>query len=105
MDTIFEFIRRFLSGFVDQFKMKNPVAFTIIAVLLGAVYYIAGTMIDATLPDGSSLFSDQVDKVIETIRTIVVFALTLLGAHTPPTQKAVPRPEQPTKRAQTMYKG
>lgn len=82
MQTIIDFITQLLSGIVDAFKMKNPTVYTIVALVLGFFYYIAGTLEAATLPDGTSLLNEATDKLMNTAQYIVVTVLTLLGAHT-----------------------
>lgn len=83
MDFIFELIRKALTGIVDSFKMKNPVVFTVVAGVLATIYFGLGNAIDATLPDGTPWLQEAAVQILETVRTGIVFLLTLFGAHTP----------------------
>jgi hypothetical protein len=83
MSTIIDLIIRLLGGFVDAFKVKNPVVFTIIITTLGIIYYSLGSLIDAVLPGGGSLLPEATEAIIETIRNILVAVMAVLGAHTP----------------------
>ena len=82
MQSIIDFITKLLSGVVDSFKLKNPVVYTVVALVLGFIYYITGSLEAATLPDGSSLLIAQWDGLMETARNIIVTLLALIGAHT-----------------------
>lgn len=83
MQAIIDFLNQFLTKFVDSFKVKNPFVFTVIAVVLGAAYFIFESLMSAALPDGTSLLSGRWDMILEKAQMALLFVLTLLGAHTP----------------------
>lgn len=83
MNAIIEFLTKLLNGFIDQFKAKNSVAYTIFAFILGAIYYLSGEALSTTLPDGAEWLTGGAAKLVQTIQDITVVALALLGAHTP----------------------
>lgn len=78
-----DWIQRLLSGLVDAFKMKNPVVFTVVALILGVSYFGIESTLDATLPDGGALISEATKSVLGKIQAGLVVLLGLLGAHTP----------------------
>lgn len=83
MDFLFDLIRRALTGVVDSFKLKNPQVFVAVVVILGSVYYGIGEAMEATLPDGTAWIAEATENLLSSVRTGIVFLLTLLGAHTP----------------------
>ncbi|HMN89091.1 MAG TPA: hypothetical protein PKD70_06310 [Saprospiraceae bacterium] len=82
MKKIIDFLTDFLANAVDKFKMKNATAYTIIALLLGTVYYISTQLLTADLT-GELVIQDSLRKIVQSIQNIIVLVLTLLGAHTP----------------------
>lgn len=78
-----DIIVRFLSNLVDQFKMKNPIVFAIIAVVLLTVYYTAGIVIDYETAPGTPLVTDSIRNILESIQNVLVVVLAIIGAHTP----------------------
>lgn len=83
MQSIIDFLAKLIGGFVDGFKMKNPLAFTVVSVALGILLYITTILDAATLPDGTSLLKESADKLLSVAQGIIVTVLTLLGAATP----------------------
>lgn len=87
---IIDSIVRLLTTVVDSFKTKNPMVFSVIAVVLLSVYYVLGTLIDYVNPDGTELISGSIEQVVVIIRNVLVALLTLIGAHTPGSMKVPP---------------
>lgn len=91
--TIAQTIIKFLSGFIDQFKMKNPQAF----VIVGLVLYSVWSGIDHGLSSGAlqdvevSIFGLSF-FVLDFASKAIVFILMILGAHTPQQLIEAPKP-------------
>lgn len=93
MNTIIEFLKTQLTKWVDQFKLKNPQAFAIVA----GVIYIVWWSLDNYL--GNGMLKDIEIQVfgmtfylLDGVKNILVFILASVGAHTP--QKINPAPEE-----------
>lgn len=78
-----DWLKNLLSKFIDGFKMKNPVQFTIVALALGVVYFGMDATTAATLPDGAPLLGEAARNILEKAQAVLVVVLALLGSHTP----------------------
>lgn len=82
-----DIIVKFLSSLVDSFKMKNPIAFAVIAIFLLVVYYGSGLILDYEVTPGVALINESIRTVLNTVQNVLVIVLTILGAHTPASMK------------------
>lgn len=84
MNKILEILKNQLVKWVDQFKLKNPQAYAIVA---GSLYVIWLTL-DTYLTNGA-LKDVEIEilglsfYLLKTIGSVIVFLLTAVGAHTP----------------------
>ncbi len=93
-NAIIEFLRTLIWGFVDKFKMKNPVIFGFVVTILLGVFNTLMNLLDQGVIVDSVLFTlPIVGKV--TIVKALVFLLAMLGAHTPPPQPKIEIPITP----------
>ena len=84
MSNITETIIRLLSGFVDQFKMKNPQAFAItVTILLGVYTMISNGLDNGALNDTEVSIFGMTFFILSFVEKAIVFLLAVLGAHTP----------------------
>lgn len=92
-NKILETIVRFLSGFVDQFKMKNPQAFAIIGVILYGIWSALDNGLQTgALQDVEVTVLGMSFFVLDFASKAIVFILMVLGAHTPQQALQVPQP-------------
>ena len=81
-NAIVDFLKKLIWGFVDKFKMKNPVVFGVVATILFGIFNtISNLVLQGLLADLVLFTLPFVGKV--TITKTIVALLTLLGAHTP----------------------
>lgn len=94
MNTIIEFLRTQLTKWVDQFKLKNPQAFAVVAGVLYVVWWSLDNYLgNGMLKDISlNLFGMEI-YVLDAVKNTLVFILASVGAHTPQNNL----PEDPAK--------
>lgn len=82
-----DFLVKLLGGLVDSFKVKNPVVFGVIQIVLAVLFFLSQQL---TLPIGDDptvflIASETIRGFIEAAQGFIVAIMALLGAHTPPT--------------------
>ena len=94
MNTIIEFLRTQLTKWVDQFKLKNPQAFAVVAGVLYVVWWSLDNYLgNGMLKDISlNLFGMEI-YVLDAVKNTLVFIMASVGAHTPQNNL----PESPAK--------
>lgn len=80
---------QFLSTFVDSFKLKNPVVFAVVAVLLLIVNFSIDTVVLWETAEGVFLLPERIQDVLRNVDSVIVVILTMIGAHTPPVEPKV----------------
>lgn len=84
MNTILEFLRSNLSKWVDQFKLKNPQAFAIVAGVLYLVWWSLDNYLgNGMLKDISINLLGMEFYLLDGVKNVLVFVLASVGAHTP----------------------
>lgn len=92
MNTILEFLKTQLTKWVDQFKLKNPQAFAIVAGIIYMVWWSLDNYLgNGMLKDIEIQVFGMTFYLLDGVKNILVFILASVGAHTP----QINQPEKP----------
>jgi hypothetical protein len=92
-----DFLLKILTPIIDKFKMKNPLAFTVVVLILLVGSFGIETVLEqevCTITDGVETCKDLVTgtgaALLSKIKWVFISLAGLLGAHTPPINPVVP---------------